>query len=132
MATLVAHGRRPKSATSLARTSSLVNFHSAELDTSLPASNVMSWHMNLFAGDEMCNNPNPSSSEHEHSGCASPYAAPPVLTTTLNLRWMLVFEDPIDRTLWLGKAIPRVWWTPGKSIGVQNAPTRYGTQGISS
>jgi hypothetical protein len=39
-------------------------------------------------------------------GCASPFAAPPVLNTTLNLGWALVFEDPLTRGVWLGKSIP--------------------------
>ena len=80
----------------------------------------------VVCSDHNCNNPDPTSPDHIHSGCASPYAAPPVLTTALNLRWMLLFEDPVDRSLWFGKAVPRQWWIAGETIGLEDAPTRYG------
>ena len=49
-----------------------------------------------------------------------------MLTTTLNLGWALVFEEPITRGLWLGKATPRAWWAPGETIALHGASTRYG------
>ena len=43
------------------------------------------------------------------------------------LKWMLVFEEPETRTLWLAKATPRDWLRPGEApIAVQHATTRYG------
>ena len=43
------------------------------------------------------------------------------------LKWMLFFEDPTNRTLWLAKATPREWLSPGQpAIEVTNATTRYG------
>ena len=39
----------------------------------------------------------------------------------------LLFEDPTNRTLWLGKAMPREWLSPGlPPVVVRNATTRYG------
>eukprot|EP01043_Picozoa_sp_COSAG02_P108137 COSAG02_NODE_44160_length_368_cov_1.148699_1_plen_122_part_11 len=42
------------------------------------------------------------------------------------MKWMLVFEDPRNRTLWLARAVPRVWLKSGKRVAVQDSPTRYG------
>jgi hypothetical protein len=40
---------------------------------------------------------------------------------------MLLFEDPLEKQLWLGKAIPREWLQPGTSpVVLEHAPTRYG------
>jgi hypothetical protein len=41
-------------------------------------------------------------------------------------RWLLVFEDPMSETLWLGKATPRKWLEDSKKISVSRAPTRWG------
>lgn len=42
-------------------------------------------------------------------------------------RAQLVFEDPTNRTLWLGKATPREWLAPGEpALDVRDATTRYG------
>ena len=37
-----------------------------------------------------------------------------------------MFEDPVQRSLWLGKGTPRAWWAPGESIVLTGAATRYG------
>jgi hypothetical protein len=37
----------------------------------------------------------------------------------------MVYEDPATQTLWLGKALPRVW-LDGDSVGIARAPTRGG------
>ena len=42
-----------------------------------------------------------------------------------NFRNLLVMEQ--DHTLWLARATPRAWLEQGKKIGVQNAPTYFGT-----
>ena len=45
----------------------------------------------------------------------------------LCLKWMLVFEEPETRTLWLAKATPRDWLAPGEApLVVERATTRYG------
>jgi hypothetical protein len=45
----------------------------------------------------------------------------------LCLKWMLVFEEPETRTLWLGKATPRDWLVAGEApLAVERATTRYG------
>lgn len=55
-----------------------------------------------------------------------PYCTPAQLSFPMVTRWMLVFEDPLSPTLWLARATPRAWLEPGKRIGVQGAPTRWG------
>jgi hypothetical protein len=57
---------------------------------------------------------------------AAPYCTPAQLVVALMTRWILVFEDPISETLWLGKAIPRKWLEDGKTVSVSGAPTRWG------
>ena len=43
------------------------------------------------------------------------------------LKWMLCFEEPNERTLWLGKALPRDWLVPGEApLLAQDLTTRYG------
>eukprot|EP01051_Picozoa_sp_SAG22_P006635 SAG22_NODE_440_length_10484_cov_19.751661_9_plen_429_part_00 len=44
------------------------------------------------------------------------------------LKWMLVFEEPEARTLWLAKATPRDWLLPAtkEPLAVERATTRYG------
>ena len=73
-----------------------------------------------------CGSAECTNGKFNRQGCASPFAAPPVLTTALNLGWALVYEDPIERSLWLGKATPELWWSVGETIALRNAPTRYG------
>jgi hypothetical protein len=57
---------------------------------------------------------------------AAQYCAPAQMTVPLLTRWMLVFEEPDSEVLWLAKATPRSWLEDGKTIGVTNAPTRWG------
>ncbi len=57
---------------------------------------------------------------------AAPYCSPAQMVVPLLLRWMLVFEDPASKTLWLAKGTPRNWLEEGKQIAVTNAPTRWG------
>ena len=43
------------------------------------------------------------------------------------LKWMLLFEDPTNQTLWLAKATPREWLSPGQAaIELTNGTTRFG------
>jgi hypothetical protein len=41
-------------------------------------------------------------------------------------KWLLVFEDPLDRTITLGKGTPRAWLEDGKEFGIERTPTRWG------
>ena len=54
-------------------------------------------------------------------------AAGEVLAPTY-LKWMLCFEEPETRTLWLAKATPREWLESGQAapIVASNLTTRYG------
>lgn len=55
------------------------------------------------------------------------YVAAGVVTSTTYLKWMMLFEEPDNRTVWLAKALPRDWLTPGtEQVLVEGAPTRYG------
>ena len=43
------------------------------------------------------------------------------------LKWMLCYEEPESRTLWLGKATPRDWLAPGEdALSAARLTTRYG------
>jgi len=55
----------------------------------------------------------------------APYCVPAQLVEPLMVRWMLVFEEPLEDTLWLCKATPQAWLEDGKTIAVTNAPTRW-------
>ena len=44
----------------------------------------------------------------------------------LHLRWMLLFEDPINATVALLKTTPRTWLNPGERIAVRRAPLGRG------
>ena len=60
-------------------------------------------------------------------GDGSGYCAPSQTLLPTLMKWMLVFEDPRSRTLWLARAVPRVWLAGGgKRVAVSDSPTRYG------
>jgi len=61
---------------------------------------------------------------------AAPYCTPAQLVVALMTRWMLVFEDPMSDTVWLGKAMPEKWLADGNAISVSDAPTRWGRVGF--
>ena len=61
---------------------------------------------------------------------AAPYCTPAQLVVALLTRWMLVFEDPMSDTLWLGKSMPRDWLEDGKTLSVESVPTRWGRVGF--
>ncbi len=58
-----------------------------------------------------------------------PYCTPAQDTIPILTKWMLVFEEPDEPVLWLGKAAPREWLAGGKHIAITGAPTRFGTVG---
>jgi hypothetical protein len=60
---------------------------------------------------------------------AAPYCVPAQLVVPLLVRWMLVFEDPADGTVWLAKGTPRSWLEEGRRIAVKGAPVRGGRIG---
>jgi hypothetical protein len=45
----------------------------------------------------------------DRSSASSGYCVPSQTLVPLYLKWMLVWEDPVERVLWLGKALPRDW-----------------------
>jgi hypothetical protein len=55
-----------------------------------------------------------------------PYCTPTQLTIPALTKWMLVFEEPDDPVVWVGRAVPRAWLKDGKEIKVTGAPTRFG------
>jgi hypothetical protein len=61
---------------------------------------------------------------------AAPYCTPAQLVVALMTRWMMVFEDPMSETLWLGKALPRKWLEDGKTVSIEGTPTRWGKVGF--
>ena len=56
------------------------------------------------------------------------YVAAGVMTSPTYLKWMLLYEEPDSRTIWLAKALPRDWLAPGtpQPVLVNKATTRYG------
>ena len=69
----------------------------------------------------------PESSSMMDRGHSISYSAAGVNNVPLCLKWMLVFEEPETRTLWLAKATPRDWLEQGAgAVAVEGATTRYG------
>jgi hypothetical protein len=64
-------------------------------------------------------------------GTHSPYCLPAQMTVPIAMKWLLVYEDPITRTITLGRGIPRERLQHGETIGVTDAPTRWGPLGFS-
>lgn len=56
----------------------------------------------------------------------SPFCAPAQMTVPTIAKWLLVFEDPLDRLITLAKGAPRAWLEDGEHFGVEAAPTRWG------
>jgi hypothetical protein len=59
------------------------------------------------------------------------FCIPAQLTIPKLIRWMLVYEEADAERLHLAKAIPTRWLLSGKTIGIDNAPTRWGAAGFS-
>ena len=55
-----------------------------------------------------------------------PYCVPSQLTIPILTKWMLVFEEPDTPTVWLAKGVPRFWLEDGKTVSIENAPTKWG------
>jgi len=63
----------------------------------------------------------------DRNTAALPYNAAAEVIAPVYLKWMLVFEEPETRTLWLAKATPRDWLVAGEApLVVKRATTRYG------
>lgn len=60
------------------------------------------------------------------TGDSALYCVPAQQTIPLLTRWMLVLEDSDADRLYLGKGLPREWVASGKTIAIENAPTRWG------
>jgi hypothetical protein len=60
------------------------------------------------------------------------YTAAGVMLAPMYLKWMLCFEEPQTRTLWLGKAVPRDWLVAGEApLVADRVTTRYGRISLS-
>ena len=68
----------------------------------------------------------PESTDIDRSKASVPFATPAGLTAPLFLKWLHVFEDPVEHVLWLARATPRVWLSHGQTISVDAVPTAYG------
>ena len=60
------------------------------------------------------------------------YATPAQLTVPLLLKWALLYDEPMNRTLWVTPAAPREWLQPNsnRTIHVRNGRSRYGRVSI--
>ena len=63
---------------------------------------------------------------YDRSVPATGYAAPSQAILPVLVKWILVFEDPIAQTLWIGRALPRTWLAPGQQLEVLRVPTSFG------
>jgi len=59
-------------------------------------------------------------------GAHSPYCLPAQMTVPIVAKWLLVFEDPVSGVVTLGWGLPRECLEDGRTIGVKDAPTRWG------
>jgi len=59
-------------------------------------------------------------------GAHSPYCLPAQMTVPIVAKWLLVFEDPVSGIITLGHGLPRECLEASRTIGVTNAPTRWG------
>ena len=69
----------------------------------------------------------PEASHPDRDVGSTDYVAAGVMMSPTYLKWMLLFEDPNTRTVWLAKALPREWLAKGaEPVEVLDATTRYG------
>ena len=73
----------------------------------------------------------PESTVVDRNQSSVSFCTPATLTAPILLKWLLVWEHPIRHTLWLGKAIPRVWLSEGETVSVVGAGTAYGKVSVS-
>ena len=64
--------------------------------------------------------------ESDIQGGGMPYCPPSQLTVPLFLKWALVWDQPDDSSVWLGRAAPREMVAHKDGIAVVNVPTQYG------
>ena len=65
-------------------------------------------------------------SGYDRSAAASGYVAPSQTLFPTLLKWMIHFEDPFTKTVWIGKALPRAWLRAGRNVTMVNSPSSYG------
>ena len=68
----------------------------------------------------------PESAILDRSQVNVPFATPAGVTTPLMLKWLLLCEHPISRSLWIAKATPRNWLAEGEQFGAEAIPSAYG------
>ena len=69
----------------------------------------------------------PESTTLDRDGYDYAYASAGLGNVPMALKWMLCFEEPESRTLWLGKAVPRDWLVQGEApLVAERLTTRYG------
>ena len=69
----------------------------------------------------------PEASHPDRDVGSTDYVAAGVMMAPTYLKWMLLFEDPNTRTVWVAKALPREWLARGaEPVQVLGATTRYG------
>lgn len=69
----------------------------------------------------------PEACSPDRDVASTAYVAAGVVTAPVYLKWALVYEEPENRTLWVGKAVPRDWLGPGEEpLVAAGVPTRYG------
>eukprot|EP01043_Picozoa_sp_COSAG02_P077394 COSAG02_NODE_16919_length_1044_cov_1.489947_1_plen_260_part_01 len=74
----------------------------------------------------------PESTTLDRNGYDYAYASPGTANVPMCLKWMLCFEEPQTRTLWLGKALPRDWLVAGEApLVAKQVTTRYGRMSFS-
>jgi hypothetical protein len=56
----------------------------------------------------------------------NPYCVPAQMTVPTIARWLLAFEEPVERSLVLAMGVPRTWFRSGETFGVEGCPTRFG------
>jgi hypothetical protein len=61
------------------------------------------------------------------TGDSATYCVPAQQTVPLLVRWMLVLEDSDEDRVYLAKGVPREWVASGQDIGIEHAPTRWGS-----
>jgi hypothetical protein len=60
------------------------------------------------------------------NGGSATFCIPAQQTIPIVVRWMLVLEDSDEDRLYFGKGLPREWVASGKTIRIDQAPTRWG------
>jgi hypothetical protein len=69
----------------------------------------------------------PESTVIDRNQSSVSFCTPATLTAPILLKWLLVWEHPISHTVWLGKAIPRVWLSEGEVVSVRVRRHEYRT-----